>query len=105
MKNESMIDACLACFAVCEMCATECIKLLKEDHLRCIALCRDCADVCALCLKFEERGSEFNHHIMRLCADVCSACAEECEKFAGQHSHCRECATACRECAKECMAY
>ncbi len=105
MKNEAMIDACLACFAACEMCATQCIKLSSEDHLRCISLCRDCAEICALCVKFEERESVYSRQMMKLCADVCTACAEECEKFASHHDHCRECARACRECAEECMAH
>lgn len=104
MKNNTMIDACLACIAACEFCASECIKMADSDHLRCIALCRDCAEICIVCAKFELRDSEYSHHIMNLCADICSECAKECTKFSG-HSHCRECADACKKCAEECLAY
>ncbi|AWH85747.1 four-helix bundle copper-binding protein [Flavobacterium album] len=104
MKNSAMIEACLACFAACEMCATECIKMISADHLRCIALCRDCAEICALCIKLEQRDSEFSHDVMQLCVESCTACAAECEKFAAHHDHCRECAEVCRKCASECQA-
>lgn len=105
MKNNAMIDACLACFAACEMCATECIKMVDAQHLRCINLCRDCADICMLCVKLGERESEFSDELMKLCAEACNACAEECNRFAAAHPHCKECAIACHECAEECMAY
>ena len=98
-----MIDACLACLAACENCATECIRMANSLHLRCIALCRDCADICALCTKFELRSSQFKEEIMKLCADVCRACAAECDKF--DDEHCRACARACMKCAEECSTY
>ena len=104
-KNQTMIDACLACFAACELCATECIKMVNEEHLKCIATCRDCAEICMLCVKFMSRSSDYNEQLMKLCADVCNACADECEKFADEHDHCKECSEACRKCAEECMAY
>lgn len=97
-------DILMACFIACEICASECIKLANENHMRCIQLCRDCAELCQLCGRFEARGSEFGNKVMKLCAELCTACAEECEKFAG-HDHCIECAALCRRCAEMCSEH
>ncbi|MCO6149291.1 four-helix bundle copper-binding protein [Flavobacterium sp. NRK1] len=103
MKNNNLINACLACIAACEYCASQCINMADKDHLRCISLCRDCVEICYLCLKSNIRDSEYAKHIANLCADICSACAEECGKFSG-HEHCRKCAEACSKCAEQCLA-
>ncbi|MEX0939525.1 MAG: four-helix bundle copper-binding protein [Pirellulales bacterium] len=33
---------------------------------------------------------------------ACRSCADECDKHASMHDHCRICAEACRECAQTC---
>jgi hypothetical protein len=33
---------------------------------------------------------------------ACLACAEECDRHAAHHQHCRLCAEACRRCKKAC---
>lgn len=40
--------------------------------------------------------------IIETCALTCRACAEECEKHAGQHEHCKVCAAECRSCEQAC---
>ena len=41
--------------------------------------------------------------VLNACADACRACAEECERHAGMHAHCKVCATACRACEQACQ--
>ena len=97
-----MIDACLACIAACENCATHCIRMAESLHLRCITLCRDCSDICTLCIKTALRDSQYKEEIMKLCAAICRACAAECDKF--EEEHCKECARICTACADACAA-
>jgi hypothetical protein len=33
---------------------------------------------------------------------ACRLCADECERHAGRHEHCRLCAQACRTCEHAC---
>jgi len=100
-KFKLAVEACLACFGACELCAALCIEMNDKNHQRCIALCRDCAEICILCVKFCSRNSTFSSGLIKLCAKICTACALECEKFS-HHPHCKECAEACRKCAAVC---
>jgi hypothetical protein len=36
------------------------------------------------------------------CATACRLCADECEKHASMHEHCRICAEHCRQCVEVC---
>lgn len=100
-KYASCIQACYACAAECNHCATAC---LQEDDAkmmaRCIALDIDCAEICALAAAAMARGSEKAREICRTCADVCQACGEECGRH--KQEHCQRCAQACMRCADEC---
>lgn len=107
-KFKSCIDACNACAAECDHCATSC---LEEDDVkmmaRCIQLDRYCADICRLASAFMARAGNFNdekyaRQICGLCAQVCEDCGEECDKH--DADHCKRCAEACRKCAKECRS-
>jgi hypothetical protein len=40
--------------------------------------------------------------MLEACAEACRICAEECERHAGDHEHCRVCAEACRRCEQAC---
>jgi hypothetical protein len=40
--------------------------------------------------------------LLEVCAAACRTCAEECERHAGHHEHCRICAEACRRCERAC---
>ena len=42
--------------------------------------------------------------MIETCALACRICAEECEKHAGRHEHCRVCAAECRRCEQACTA-
>lgn len=98
---KSCIDACYACAATCDHCASAC---LQEDDVkmmsRCIALDMDCAQICRVAATYMARGSDFAKAICKLCAEICQACGDECATH--EADHCQECARACHHCAEEC---
>ena len=100
-QNQSCIEACLRCGAVCNHCASSC---LKEEHLhmmaRCIQLDMECAALCYAAAQLMSLGSDHAKEVCRLCADACEACGEECGKH--ENEHCQECSKICRQCAEEC---
>jgi len=101
------IDACFDCLQACTACADAC---LGEDDVvelrRCIATCLSCADVCAATGRILSREFEYdaavNRAMLEACRLACRQCAEECERHAGHHEHCRVCAEACRRCEWAC---
>jgi len=98
---ESAIEACLACAAACDYCASACLKETNVNEMaKCIQLDMECAAICRtasqlMCLESERAGV-----ICQLCADICNACAEECNKH--NVDHCQRCASICISCAEEC---
>jgi len=96
------IDACLRCAAMCNHCASAC---LKENDVKmmtaCIQLDMECATACYAAAQLMSLGSDRADEYCRLCVDLCEACAEECGRHDNQH--CQECARACRDCAEECV--
>lgn len=101
------IDDCFDCAATCTSCAD---ADLGEDDVaelvRCIRLCLDCADVCDATGRIVTRQTEPDSGVIRAtveaCATACRACAEECERHADHHEHCRICAATCRRCEQSC---
>jgi hypothetical protein len=101
------LDALAACVEVCTVCADAC---LAEDHVRdlraCIRITDDCADVCAITARLLTRQTEtpgaLVHAQLHACAIACQLCAEECERHASMHAHCRICAETCHRCQKQC---
>ena len=91
------IEECYSCAQSCTACADAC---LAEDMVKsltqCIRLNLDCADVCNITGRLATRrtGSdeEMIRRMLHTCAAACRLCAEECEKHAGMHEHCRICA-------------
>jgi len=101
------IDECFACAQACVVCADACLAEESVEHLRqCIRLDLDCADICLAAGKLASRRTGGNELVLRqmleLCAAACRTCAEECERHAGAHEHCRICADACRGCQRAC---
>ena len=100
-QYKDCIEACLACAAVCDHCASSC---LREEHMhmmtKCVQLDMECADICYTAAKLLSLGSLQSAAICTICADVCDACAAECGKH--DNDHCRMCAEACKKCADEC---
>ena len=101
-KFQSCIEACLACAAVCNHWATECLS--EEDiaaHVECIQLDRQCVVICLAAAQLMSIGGEHATHLCAECAEICDACADACEKHS-HLEHCKECAVTCRNCAEEC---
>ncbi len=101
------IERCFSCAQSCTMCADAC---LGEENVamlrRCIRLDLDCSNICLTTGVIATRSAEANEPILvqmlELCANACQACAEECEKHASHHDHCKICAAACRRCEESC---
>jgi hypothetical protein len=101
------IEECYSCAQTCTSCADAC---LAEDNVKmltqCIRMDLDCADICNITGRIATRrtGSdeEMISRMLGACAAACRLCAEECEKHAGMHEHCRICAEACRRCMSAC---
>jgi hypothetical protein len=101
------IDECLECAASCTACADASVS---EDDVRelvhVIRLCLDCADVCEATGRIVTRQAAPDlgllHPMLEACSVACLASAEECERHAAHHEHCRICAEVCRRCKKAC---
>ena len=101
-ENKSCIEACLECAALCNYCASSCLKEQNVKMMaRCIQLDTECSILCYTAAQLMSAGSTRAQEICRLCAQLCRECADECESHDSEH--CRECAKACRHCAEECM--
>src|SRR5438105_2262830 len=98
---QKCIEACNACYIVCEKCAT---KSLLEDPGRMaksILLLRECSALCQATATILSVGADHYQLLCRSCEELCMACNTECGKHADK-PYCKECAEACRICADLC---
>ena len=76
------------------------------ELVRCVRLCLDCADFCDATGRILIRQTEPDLGVLRAaieaCAVACRASADECDKHAAHHEHCRICAEVCRRCDQAC---
>ena len=101
------VEECGVCAAVCTICADAC---LAEDDVRalvrCSRLCLDCADACVdagrIISRQTDPDSDSQRAAVEACLAACRASAEECERHAHHHEHCRLCAEECRRCERVC---
>jgi hypothetical protein len=101
------IEECFDCTQICISCADACLAEDSAKELRqCIRLNLDCADICDSTGALASRRTGSNQAVLRsaleLCALACRTCAEECERHAEKHEHCRICADSCRSCQTAC---
>ena len=101
------IEACSGCADSCTSCADACLSEDQVAELRkCIRLNLDCADVCDATARLLTRQTEYDAPVskaqLEACRQACATCAEECERHAEHHEHCRLCAEACRSCEQAC---
>ena len=101
------IEECFTCAQTCVSCADACLgEEMVAQLTQCIRLNNDCADVCMAAGKIASRRTGSDQEVIRrmldACAEACRLCAEECEKHASMHEHCRICAEACRRCEQAC---
>ncbi len=101
------IEECYDCAQVCTSCADACLAEDMVTELRqCIRLNLDCAEVCLATGAVATRRTGSNQEVIAAmldaCTTACRCCAEECERHAGKHGHCRICAKTCRRCGEAC---
>lgn len=101
------LEACNDCAQSCTSCADACLgEQSGRDLVRCTRLNLDCADVCKTTAGILTRLTEPDVRLVRkqldACLEACRVCAEECERHAQMHEHCRLCAEACRLCERAC---
>jgi hypothetical protein len=101
------IEECRECAASCTACADACLSEKDmQDLVRCIRLCLDCADACDATGRIATRQTAPAVRLIRViiesCAVACLICAEECQRHAAHHEHCRICEEACRRCKQAC---
>ena len=109
--NDSLnrcIEECYDCAQTCIACADACLGEEKvSDLVQCIRVNMDCADVCAATGAVATRRSGSNETVIQamleVCKTACRSCADECERHAQMHEHCRICAAACRSCEEACQ--
>jgi hypothetical protein len=107
-------DVVLRCIAECLDCAASCTACADADlaegdvkeMLRCIRSCLDCSDSCEATWRIVIRQTAPDLRVIRATVEACSvacfACAEECDRHAAHHEHCRLCSEACRRCKNAC---
>src|SRR5262249_17097659 len=103
--NQAALARCIAecfdCSQTCTACADACLSQADLAHLvKCIRPALDCADIC------DAPGPVLSRHTgydatpprtaLQACAPACRSCADECDRHAQMHEHCRVCAQACR---------
>ena len=99
------VEACFDCAQVCASCADACLgEETVAELVQCIRLNMDCADVCLTSGLIATRRSGGDVPViaaqLQACELACARCAEECERHADMHAHCRICAEACRACGR-----
>jgi hypothetical protein len=101
------IDTCAECNSTCTVCADA--SLAEADFVemrRSTRLCLDCADVCVATGRVLARQTDYEHEIakamLEACVRACGICAQECERHAQMHEHCRLSAEVCRRCEAAC---
>lgn len=108
--NDALIRCIEECYdraQTCTSCADACLgEDMVKDLRQCIRLDLDCADICAATGAIATRRTGSNEETIRrmlqACETACRLCAEECERHASHHEHCRVCAEACRRCERAC---
>jgi uncharacterized membrane protein len=101
------IETCFDCAATCTSCADACLgEEDVQELVRSIRISLDCADACDAAGRILTRQTAPDLGVIRAmieaCAAICRACAEECERHAAHHEHCRICAEVCRRCEHAC---
>ncbi|MEV0727220.1 four-helix bundle copper-binding protein [Polymorphospora sp. NPDC050346] len=102
------VDASVACAQACTACADAC---LSEEQVAALTVCirinLDCADLCETTSRVLSRHTGYDRNVTRAmlvaCVAACRSCAEECDRHAAMHEHCRVCAEACRHCERACQ--
>jgi hypothetical protein len=100
-------EECVDCGASCTACADASLSERDvRELIRVIRVALDCAEVCDATARITIRQSGPDIRLIRAtveaCSAACLACAEECDRHAAHHAHCRVCAEVCRRCKAAC---
>jgi hypothetical protein len=106
-RLSACVEACLACAQACTACADAC---LSEDSATgpatWVRTKLDCADICVATAQVLSRHNGYDTNatraLLEACVRICKRCADECERHASTHAHCRVCAEQCRRCEQAC---
>jgi hypothetical protein len=103
------IEACFDCAQTTIACADACLAEADPAPLaRCIRINGECSDIVMTTGRLLSRRLPSDTSIwdrqLEAAAVVARMCAEECERHAAHHDHCRVCASACRKCERACNA-
>lgn len=106
--GRALLAECVAAwFQSSQTCGDACLAMVA-DLVSCIRTDQDCADVSAATGTILTRQTASDggtvRAILEACCTACTPCAEECERHAGMHEHCRLCAEARRRCAVGCSS-
>ena len=102
------IDACFNCVETCTACADACMSDDKvERFVACMRLNLDCAAVCGATGNILARANKAGMRQLleaqlTTCIAFCRGCANECNRHAETHRHCRVAGEACLACAQAC---
>lgn len=101
------IETAMDCAQICTSCADACLGETNVAQLtQCIRLNLDCADICSATAHVATRRTGSNEAVivsqLEACVLACRLCAEECERHAEHHEHCRICADTCTRCERIC---
>jgi hypothetical protein len=102
------IEECFNCAQSCTACADACLSEPDVAGLvRCVREDLDCADICETTGRVLSRHTGYDANLTRAvveaCAIACRSCADECERHAQMHEHCRINAEECRRCEQTCQ--
>jgi hypothetical protein len=101
------VEACHHAAQACAFCADACLaEADPEPLIRCAQRAMDCADLCfatgQVAARRTDGADEVLARLIAVCAEACRVAAHECERHAGRHGPCRDCAEACRACERAC---
>ncbi|PJJ70617.1 hypothetical protein CLV46_0139 [Diaminobutyricimonas aerilata] len=100
-----MMQRCMETLTAAEQACVMCADGDAEAGMAmCASMCMNCADVSSAMMRMMLRPSGFEMQsmmaMMQATMTMMTACAEECEKHADMHEHCKLCAQACRTAAE-----
>lgn len=95
------------CAQACTTCADACMGEKEVQPLiPCIRANQDCAELClatgAMLSRVIHPQMDLIKSMLTSCAKACGQCAQECNKHAEMHEHCRVCAETCQRTEKGC---
>jgi hypothetical protein len=101
------VDACAECNPMCTVCADASVAEADVVEMRrSIRLYLNYTDVCVATGRVLARQTDYEHEtakaMLEACVRACGICAQECERHAQMHEHCRLCAEVCRRCEAAC---